>query len=143
MKATEQFVAGYRQLMAGQYAKPLLAGCREAKLLTALKRIAYDYAFTSQSIFKTEIAANNIINYLLGRLVPAALLYHAEVPQGLMEEKYLSLISENYRKVYERAVHGLPDERCLYHRLLLATDTVAGMTDSYARDLYTDLNGIT
>lgn len=143
LKATEQFVAGYRQLMAGQYAKPLLSGCREAKLLTALKRIAYDYAFTSQSIFKTEIAANNIINYLLGRLVPAALLYRAEVPQGLMEEKYLSLISENYRRVYERAVGGLPDDQCLYHRLLLATDTVAGMTDSYARDLYTDLNGIT
>ena len=143
LKATEQFVSGYRQLMAGQYAKPLLSGCREAKLLTSLKRIAYDYAFTSQSIFKTEIAANNIINYLLGRLVPAALLYHAEVPQGLMEEKYLSLISENYRRVYDRAVRGLPDEKCLYHRLLLATDTVAGMTDSYARDLYTDLNGIT
>ena len=143
VKATEQFVTGYRELMEGRYTKPLLWNSPEAKLLQTLKDIAYDYAFTSQSIFKTEIAANNIINYLLARLVPAALLYRAELPQGLMEEKYLSLVSDNYCRVYRKAVQKLPDDKCIYHRLLLATDTIAGMTDSYARDLYTDLNGIT
>ena len=37
----------------------------------------------------------------------------------------------------------MTDEQKVYYRLLLATDSLSGMTDSYARDLYTDLNGIT
>ena len=65
------------------------------------------------------------------------------MPPGLMEEKFLSLVSENYRQVYEWSTAGKSDLEKVYYRILLATDTVSGMTDSYARDLYTDLNGIT
>ena len=60
-----------------------------------------------------------------------------------MEEKFLSLISENYKQVYSWSTQGMTDEQKVYYRLLLATDSLSGMTDSYARDLYTDLNGIT
>jgi dGTPase len=60
-----------------------------------------------------------------------------------MEEKFLALVSENYKQVYRWSVRGLSDREKLYYKLLLATDTISGMTDSYARDLYTDLNGIT
>ena len=115
----------------------------EAVLLNALESIAYDYAFTSMSIYKTEIAANNILTYLLNKLVPSVLQYDRETPPGLMEEKFLSLISENYKQIYAWSVRGKTDEEKLYYRLLLATDSISGMTDSYARDLYTDLNGIT
>ncbi|MEE3377907.1 MAG: hypothetical protein VZR35_05455 [Lachnospiraceae bacterium] len=45
--------------------------------------------------------------------------------------------------MYRWSVRGLSDREKLYYKLLLATDTISGMTDSYARDLYTDLNGIT
>ena len=51
--------------------------------------------------------------------------------------------AENYKQVYRWSVRGLSDREKLYYKLLLATDTISGMTDSYARDLYTDLNGIT
>ena len=95
------------------------------------------------SIYKTEIAANNILTYLLNKMVPAVLQYDRETPPGLMEEKFLSLISENYLQVYEWSVSDKSDWQKVYNRILLATDTISGMTDSYARDLYTDLNGIT
>ena len=60
-----------------------------------------------------------------------------------MEEKFLSLISKNYKQVYSWSTQGVTDEQKVYYWLLLATDSLSGMTDSYARDLYTDLNGIT
>ncbi|MDO4804078.1 MAG: deoxyguanosinetriphosphate triphosphohydrolase [Lachnospiraceae bacterium] len=140
--ATGGFVDNYRAIMSGTYSSELIGG-REAVLLNALKGIAYDYAFTSMSIYKTEIAANNILTYLLNKLIPSVLQYDRDAPPGLMEEKFLSLISENYRQVYEWSTAGKSDWEKVYNRLLLATDTVSGMTDSYARDLYTDLNGIT
>ena len=141
--AAEGFVANYHAIMDGTYRKELICDSREAVLLEALTGIAYDYAFTSMSIYKTEIAANNILTYLLNKLIPAVLAYDRDVPPGLMEEKFLSLISENYKQIYAWSVRGMTDEEKLYYRLLLATDSISGMTDSYARDLYTDLNGIT
>ena len=94
------------------------------------------------SIFKTEVAANHVITWLLDVLVPAALTYDGGGTIGLMEEKFLSLIPENYRQVYHRTTEGKDSAGCVYHRILLATDTVSGMTDSYARDLYAELTGI-
>ena len=39
------------------------------------------------------------------------------------------------------AAQGIPAEK-LYLRLLLVTDFISGMTDSYAKRLYQELNGI-
>lgn len=141
--ATGGFVNHYKAIMGGTFSSELIGNGKEAVLMNALKGIAYDYAFTSMSIYKTEIAANNILTYLLNKLVPAVLQYDRSMPPGLMEEKFLSLVSENYRQVYEWSTAGKSDLEKVYYRILLATDTVSGMTDSYARDLYTDLNGIT
>ena len=143
LAAAESFVENYTAIMDGLYDRELICDSKEAVLLNALESIAYDYAFTSMSIYKTEIAANNILTYLLNKLVPSVLQYDRETPPGLMEEKFLSLISENYKQIYAWSVRGKTDEEKLYYRLLLATDSISGMTDSYARDLYTDLNGIT
>ena len=143
--ATDGFVRNYGAIMDGTYEGELIAGRPAAVLLRSLKQIAYDYAFTSMSIFKTEIAANNVLTYLLDILVPAALTFGTPLASGLMEEKYLSLISENYKQVFLResgaAAKDSPDEH-VYERILLATDTVSGMTDSYARDLYSELTGL-
>ncbi len=141
--AAEGFISNYGRIMEGTMTEELIGGSKERILLNALKGIAYDYAFTSMSIYKTEIAANNILTYLLGRLIPAVIQYDRTRPPGLMEEKFLALVSENYKQVYRWSVRGKNDRDKLYYKLLLATDTISGMTDSYARDLYTDLNGIT
>ena len=37
---------------------------------------------------------------------------------------------------------GKDEAEKLYLRLLLVTDYICGMTDSYARDMYQELNGI-
>ena len=140
--ATDGFTAHCGAIMDGSWPGELISKKPEKVLLDALKEIAYDYAFTSMSIFKTEIAANHILTYLLDILVPSALVYDSGDKIGLMEEKYLSLIPENYKQVYHRYTDGRAKEECVYERILLATDTISGMTDSYARDLYAELTGI-
>ncbi len=57
------------------------------------------------------------------------------------DKKYLAIFSDNYKQDYENAKPG--DEKFdLYLRLLMVTDYISGMTDSYARTLYRELNGI-
>ena len=53
----------------------------------------------------------------------------------------LSLIPENYARVCRRASADADDAEVLYARIQMAADTVCGMTDSYAKDLYTELTG--
>lgn len=140
--ATDGFISHYRAIMNGTFHGAVIGGRKAAGLLENLKNIAYDYAFTSMSIFKTEIAAHTILTYLCANLTGAALMYQRGRYPGLMEEKFLSLISENYRQVYREASDGKSEAEKTYLRLLLATDTISGMTDSYAKDLYSELTGI-
>ena len=54
----------------------------------------------------------------------------------------MSLISENYKQAYHAYAAGKSEGERLYLRLLLVTEYVCGMTDSYAKSLYQELNGI-
>ncbi|MDO5552001.1 MAG: deoxyguanosinetriphosphate triphosphohydrolase, partial [Lachnospiraceae bacterium] len=75
--------------------------------------------------------------------VPAVIAYDTGEPLNMMDKKLVTLISENYRQIYRLYSEKTGDEReKLYLRLLLVTDFVSGMTDSYAKDLYQKLNGI-
>ena len=59
-----------------------------------------------------------------------------------MEQKYVKLISENYKQIYHAYANGKSYSERIYLRLLLVTDYISGMTDSFAKDLYQELNGI-
>ena len=54
----------------------------------------------------------------------------------------MNMISDNYRQIYTIYSEGKSDKEKLYLRLLLVTDFVCGMTDSYAKRLYQELSGI-
>lgn len=58
-----------------------------------------------------------------------------------VQEKLMALISENYRTIYKRYAKDKPEAERLYLRLLLVTDDICGMTDSYAKRLYQELSG--
>ena len=58
-----------------------------------------------------------------------------------VDKKYLRVIPAAYLQDYGAARTG--DEReDLYRRLLVVTDFLSGMTDSYARRLYREVSGI-
>ncbi len=140
--ATEGFTSHYNTIMQGRYPHDLFYHTPGEKLIKALGRIAYDYAFTSMPILKLEIAANTVITYLLDKMVPAVLQYDEDAPMGMMEKKFVKLISENYKQIYHAYAKGKSYGDKVYLRLLLVTDYISGMTDSFAKDLYQELNGI-
>ena len=51
-----------------------------------------------------------------------------------------ALLSENYRRVFQHWVKEQPQFPETYHRLLLVTDYISGMTDSFATKLHNELS---
>jgi len=141
--ATYGFTANYEAIMSGTYHHDLFFRTYGDWVSRALGDIAYRYAFTSRPILQNEVSAFTILNFLMDRFVPAVINYDTTETMGMMEGKMVSLISENYRQIYLTYSRGRNEAERLYLRLLLVTDFISGMTDSYAKDLYQKLNGIT
>ncbi|MDO4519526.1 MAG: deoxyguanosinetriphosphate triphosphohydrolase [Eubacteriales bacterium] len=141
--ASYGFTSNYRQIMDGSYRYDLFHHTYAEWVRKALGDIAYRYAFMSSQILEMEVAAGTILEFLLDRFVPAVLYYDTDLPLNMMESKLVRLISENYRQIYHLyAKKCKTEEEKLYLRLLLVTDYITGMTDTYAKDLYQKLNGI-
>ncbi|MGL5260604.1 MAG: deoxyguanosinetriphosphate triphosphohydrolase [Lachnospiraceae bacterium] len=140
--ASDSFIEHYDEIMAGTYDKDLFAGTDVITIMDALGDIAYRYVFTSKPIYKIEISAEMILNFLFDKFVNAIIYYDTDKKLTSVHEKLVSLISEDYKRIYHKYAKGLPEEEKLYLRLLLVTDYICGMTDHYAKNLYQELNGI-
>lgn len=70
-------------------------------LSEALGSIACNHVFKSCEIYKTEVAAGNIINFLLDKFVPAIVNYDKDKELSPMDKRIIHLISDNYRQIYK------------------------------------------
>lgn len=143
--ATNSFVDNYKEIMAGDYKKELLADTDGEPVMEALGDIAYRYAFISKPILKLEVAADAIFTFLLDGLIKALMYYDTpywKEKSTSVDQKMVGLISSNFMRTYKIYSEGCPENEKLYLRFLLATDYVSGMTDSYAKRLYQELRGI-
>ena len=140
--ASDSFIDHYDEIMEGTYNKDLFYGTSVEKMMDVLGDVAYRYAFISKPIFKLEIAAKSILDFLLDKFVNAVLYFDTEERLSDIHKKLIKLISEDYKRIYHHFSKGRSEEEKLYLRLLLVTDYVCGMTDSYAKNLYQELNGI-
>ena len=140
--AADEFAANYADIMRGEYRSELLGTAPVSVLSDMLSDIAYRYAFTSKEIFKIELSVKTMLDHLLEWLTQAAL--RIDTPyQKITDEKMVSVISENYRRICRMNAGGRDEAWQAYCRLQLVTDYVCGMTDGYARSLYRDIMGIT
>lgn len=140
--AAEGFISNYDSIMAGTYGSDIFAGTDGCQMMEALGEIAYNYAFNIEPILKLEIAAEKMIGFLLDQFTAAVIYYDTDKKLSALEEKRMALISENYLSIYHYDSKGKDEIEKLYLRFLLVTDFVCGMTDSYAKALYQELNGI-
>ncbi|MCB6993969.1 deoxyguanosinetriphosphate triphosphohydrolase [bacterium 210820-DFI.6.37] len=140
--ATDGFSDNYAAIMEGSYGRDLFAGTYGEAMMRALGQIAFEYAFNTEPILKLEIAAERIFHFLLDKFADAALYYDTDHPKTEVQSKLMALISDNYKEIYHTYARGKGTEEKLYLRLLLVTDFICGMTDSYAKTLYQELNGI-
>lgn len=144
--AVYRFSLKYREIMSGAYCDDLFKNTNHSLTIEILKNAMGEFAFNTPSILKLELSAQSILSFLLDKFVHAVLYDdYADEKQGYVpskaDKKYLSIFSDNYRQDYTNAKTG--DEKFdLYLRLLMVTDYISGMTDSYARNLYRELSGI-
>ena len=139
---SDSFIRHYEEIMNGSYNMDLFAGTEVCALLDALGDIAYEYVFSSRPIYKLEIAADTIFNFLLDKFVHAVINYDTDVTLNALNERLIDLISRDYKMIYKIYSKDKDESTALYLRLLLVTDYICGMTDSYAKNLYQELNGI-
>lgn len=135
----------YRTIMTGQYQKDLFAGTFHQVSMEILGRDApREFLFSDPAIVRLELSAQTILQSLLDRFVPAVLYLDASsgpFRPSPADLRLIRLISPNYLRSYRQRRTGREGED-LYLRLLLAVDYLSGMTDSYARDLYQTLQGV-
>lgn len=139
---TDCFVDNYESIMAGTFAKSLIEETKAGLLMNILGDIAFKYTFTSKPIYKLEIAADTILNFLLDKFMKAILYYDTDEKLSVVDNKIISMISRDYMHIYHYYSEGKSESDRLYLRLLLVTDYICGMTDSFAKNLYQEFNGL-
>lgn len=144
--AVYRFSSKYHDIMSGTYGDDLFKGTNHSLTIKILKDAMVKFAFNTPSILKLELSAQTILSFLLDKFVHAVLYSDYEdgekgyVPSKA-DKKYLAILSENYKQDYYNAKTNA-EGFDLYLRLLMVTDYISGMTDSYARNLYRELSGI-
>lgn len=140
--AAAEFVTHYDAIMEGTFASDLLSVSEAGALVEALVGIARTYIYDNSQILTLEVSAGNILCGLMEHFVPAAI--HAEVPECLtpQEKRLMQILSENYIEIYHIYADGKDEAFRLYLRLLLVTDYICGMTDSFAKRTYQQFRGI-
>ena len=139
-----RFSFDYQKIMKGTFSHDLFTNVNHSITMNIFKKAMEEFVFNSPGILKLELSAQTILSFLLDRFVHAVLYYgYEEEPYVLTkaDRKLLNIFSQNYLNDYETSKTG--DEAYdLYLRLLMVTDYISGMTDSYARTLYRELSGI-
>lgn len=141
-----RFSYKYKDIMNGYYYGDLFEKTNHSLTIKILKNAMKEFAFNTSHILKLELSAQTILSFLLNNFVHAILYYdyqdkNANFVPSKADQKYISIFSDNYKQDYKKAKTG--DEAFdLYLRLLMVTDYISGMTDSFARTLYRELSGI-
>ena len=141
--ATSGFTSHYDEIMNGVYKTDLFADTPAEGLVKLLGEIACKCVFKSETIYRMEVKEAVMLDNLMDRFMGAIIKYDDPAQKlNSIEERLVSFISNNYKKAYCYHAEGQPDIYRLYLRLLLVTDYICGMTDSYAKRLYQELNAI-
>ncbi len=134
----EVFKAKYDKIMAGEYHGELVKDCSANTLVKTCKTIGKNYIYCSSETTRLEVMGREIIFELMDLFWQGA--SHAEEHKKNKDFPYkiYSLMSENYRTVFEKTLEkgDIPIQYC---QMQLVTDYMCGMTDNFARTLHQQL----
>lgn len=155
-KVCEKFIEKYDDIMNGQYVKELpenngkvplelLDELEIGDVLKKVKELNKKYAYQSKEVLKLELIGETVLNTLLDKFVNAALDQKNCNNPRHESGKIFKLISTNF--IYVQCLdleskiieNGNLSEK---QRVQAVVDFIAGMTDSYALDLYNTLSGM-
>ncbi|MFJ7764422.1 deoxyguanosinetriphosphate triphosphohydrolase [Bacillus toyonensis] len=137
------FMDNLEEIMCGDFKQELLKVSSANEISEALKVLAIKHIFKDKNVVKLEVLGHRVICGLLDIFVPAV-LSEDYLDTSTKHGKIYHLISTNYKFVNRKYHSGEwgRDPRYLYNRLLLVTDFICSMTDSYALELYQELTGV-
>lgn len=143
--AIKSFIENYDAIITGKYTEDLIKHDDCKDIVKELKRLAGEYCFSNKEVISLELVGDNVITGLLDRFVTT--IVNCEDPHNkkIYAGKMYSLFSENFTYICRLDDNGQLREfkdTSLYEKLLLITDYISGMTDSYAVNLYNKLLGV-
>ena len=140
------------KIMNGTYKYDMFQEGFHEYSIKILKGAMKEFVFDSPEILKLELSAKKILTSLLSDFIYAVINWdcgYEGVKPTDSQMKLIYIISDNYKTDYQKACEALDiedvDEReayKLYLRFLMVTDFISGMTDSYAKNLYQELNAV-
>lgn len=137
--AVQMFLQNYDRLMEGTMDGDLFDNTPSGAVLRAIAAVSEELIYTSSIKTLPELFGRRVINSLLDQFVPAAVLYDSGEPISFIQRRTMDTISTFYKSMYQQESQGKSQGEKLYLRLLLVTDYISGMTDSYAKRLYQEL----
>ena len=140
--AAFNFSKNYEAIMRGDFLQELLEGTFHEGSMKIFKNAMVEFVYEDAEIVKLELSAKKIISSLLADFI-YAVIYMDETEEAYRltkaQKKLCSLLPDNLREDYKRA-KTCDAGHDLYLRFLMVTDFISGMTDSYAKNLYQELN---
>jgi dGTPase len=134
------FAACEGDILDGKPMADLVTRIPSASKLEALKKRTREEIFSMPTVLQIEAAGFEIISGLLDVVAGAIDICarpSANKAQNLFSQKVLNLIPEEFIGRDRKPVGDS------YERVLLAVDFVAGMTDTFALDLFRKIRGVT
>ncbi len=132
--AINAFKTNESALLQGDMADDLIEKSSGKKLCSLLKKFSRQHVYSSEAVLNIELTGHATITKLMEMLWFA--IHDREDPDDKSSRRLTPFstyayqrISENYRRVFEAENQEFPIR---YQELLLLTDMVSGMTDSFA-----------
>lgn len=136
------FSKNYQAIMNGEFQQELIHETFHDRSMQIFKDAMKKFVYEESEIVKLELSAKKIISTLLDDFIYAVIYMDEsdeEYKVNKVQEKLCSLIPDNLKADYNNAKTGEASYD-LYLRFLMITDFISGMTDSYAKNLYQELN---
>lgn len=151
-EVVSQFKKHYGKIMTGTYGVKNLLECSNVEdLVDEMKRLAKEYCYTNKEVLTLELVGDKVITGLLDIFIEALVDDDCEVKPKKRAGKLYYLISDNFKYICCLDQNNELSEKIKsmdfkdvskYNKLLLITDFISGMTDSYAVNLYKQLTGV-
>lgn len=140
------FKNNYESIMRGDFEGELIYSSTACELAKYLKDLAFREVFANNEVLTLELVGDRVITNLLSLFVTAVVNERNGIKTKTKDQKLIHLISKNFRHIQRINDNGEPNievkDLNLYNRLMLVTDFISGMTDSYAVGLHQKLLGV-
>lgn len=145
--ATQAFVDNEEIFLKGDVPDSLMSLSKGEVLRGLLKQFSFKHAYTHRSVLKVELEGYNVIRGLMD-LFWASIVDRKDHLDAASKRNHpfsrfvYGRISENYRRVFEQPIKEVSKMPVRYRECQLLTDMLSGMTDSYAINLFQELNSM-